>query len=70
MENAKPWWQSKAMIGAALTLVAGVLKQFGVELPEGIDADSVYNIVMLIGGLLALVGRAKADITPIRKSLL
>jgi uncharacterized membrane protein len=52
----KPWWMSKAMVGAVLIIGAAGARMFGYDL----GSENVDGIVELIGGVLVLLGRAKA----------
>lgn len=68
MINVKPWWQSRAVWGAILTIVSSI-GLAGISY----DADSNTLVIQLdtlttwvlaaggpIGGLLALMGRVRA----------
>jgi uncharacterized membrane protein len=52
----KPWWMSKAMVGAVLIVGAAGARWLGYDL----GSENVDGIVELIGGVLVLIGRAKA----------
>lgn len=52
----KPWWQSKAMLGAVLLLASIGGRFFGYEL-TGTQIDQTVEILL---GLFIMFGRAKA----------
>lgn len=60
LEPGKPWWLSKTIIGALVTLIGTAV---------GMDADGMQQLtgelVTLAGAALAVYGRIKAN-TPIR----
>lgn len=63
MKTEKPWWQSKTLWGAAVTLLSAVLGLAGLELAEG-DRTSLTELLTsfgaAMGGLMALYGRITA----------
>ena len=67
MEDTKPWYASKAVIGGVLAAVAGIAAmigyQFSAPAVEQTTNDTlliVESIVAIIGGALAIWGRIKA----------
>ncbi|MDO6966808.1 hypothetical protein [Rhizobium alvei] len=63
MEEIKAWYQSRAVWGALVAILAGVLQMAGLSLDAAGQAqltDSVLALVGIVGGLLALYGRLKA----------
>lgn len=69
MEHTIPWWQSKVIIGAIISLVGKALVISGVITaiaPE--DADAIANTVVLItsgvGDLIAMVSRIRQTRAP------
>jgi hypothetical protein len=70
MQDSKPWYQSKGILGAITafvpTLVIG-LKFFGVDIADlGSELTSgLLGLLGLIGTILAIVGRCKAWKAPI-----
>lgn len=63
MNIEKPWWQSKTLWGAAVTLLSAVLGLAGLELTEGDRASLTELLTSLgaaMGGLMALYGRITA----------
>lgn len=63
MNIEKPWWQSKTLWGAAVTLLSAVLGLAGLELADG-DRTSLTELLTSLGaamgGLMALYGRITA----------
>ncbi|MEW5725338.1 MAG: hypothetical protein AB1896_19650 [Thermodesulfobacteriota bacterium] len=59
----KPFWQSKTVWGVALTVVGGLLAQFGVNIPwsEAQIPAVAGDMVGLIGAVLAVYGRFRAE---------
>jgi hypothetical protein len=51
MEEIKAWYQSRAVWGALVAILASVLQ-----------TDSLLALVGIVGGLLALYGRLKATV--------
>ena len=64
MTNVKPWYQSKTIIGAVVTVLAMILTAFGYGIGAEDQAALVDYAVSLggvVGGLLAIYGRLKAS---------
>jgi len=64
--SEKPWWQSRAIIGALVAVISGLVSLTGVVLsPE--DAQTLETLLLslgsVVGGLLAIYGRVKAKST-------
>lgn len=57
---AKPWWQSKAMIGAFVAMGAGIFQIQDQAFAEE-ATTSIYGIVTLAAGLVAAIGRVLAE---------
>ncbi len=63
MTDIKPWWQSKTLWGAILTLGSAALGLAGLDV---LDTDREALIELLtslgaaIGGLIAIIGRITA----------
>lgn len=59
--ETKPWYKSKGVLGSAGAIIAGILGMWFAD----ITADDVTDILIatgaLVSGILALVGRLKAD---------
>lgn len=63
MQKQKPWYQSKAVIGGIVAVLASIAAAFGYAVsPE--SQGEITNLVVAIaggvGGLLAVYGRIKA----------
>lgn len=69
--DSKPWWQSKTVWGVIAMALAFVAKiVFKVDVPDGseesltdLGIQAATSVVALLGAVLALFGRAKADTT-------
>jgi hypothetical protein len=63
MEETKPWYLSKTVWGAVVTMVIGVLALFGFGKLEG-EQESITELLMqivtVIAGIVALIGRITA----------
>jgi hypothetical protein len=62
--DAKPWWQSRGVIGSAVGIAVSVAVACGVQLPDGFGdqaAEVVFGISGAIAGAVALWGRIKAQ---------
>lgn len=62
--ETKKWWESKAVWGGIVAVLAGGAGLFGVSLGAEDQAqvvDAVLAIASAVGGLLAVYGRVKAD---------
>lgn len=59
MDESKPIWQSKAVIGSLVAIAAGV---FGVadNTDEAQATELIVGLVTAIAGLVALIGRLVA----------
>lgn len=67
-QDGKPWWQSRAIIGAGVAMLATAARLFAPDLDIDTDAltDMALDLATLIGSILAVWGRAKAT-QPIRR---
>lgn len=62
MNDTKPIWQSKTLIGLAVALLGPWLaKQFGLALTDGAQQELADQLIQAIGAALAVYGRLKAD---------
>lgn len=68
MTPTKQWYQSKAIWGSLAVIISLVAAAFGFDIPkEEINGivDQVFNLVpeiaALVGSLVAIYGRFKAD---------
>ena len=63
MTDIKPWWQSKTLWGAIVTVASVALGLAGLELGEA-DAEALTGLLTslgaALGGIIAIVGRLKA----------
>jgi len=69
MGTPKPWWQSRTIIGALVVLCAQGLRLAGLEVDTGAVTDLVADGATVLGALLALWGRVRAE-RPIRRRVL
>jgi hypothetical protein len=64
MQDVKPWYMSKTIIGAVVTVLALVAGVFGYGIgveDQAALADYAVTIGGVVGGLLAIYGRVKAS---------
>ncbi len=63
MTDTKPWWQSKTLWGAIVTLGSTVLGLAGLDFGD-VDSDTLIDVLTslgaAIGGVLAIFGRITA----------
>ncbi|MCO6409912.1 hypothetical protein [Hoeflea alexandrii] len=63
MTDVKPWWQSKTLWGAIVTIGSAVLGLTGLDLGET-DREALTGLLAslgaAIGGMIAIFGRIKA----------
>ena len=64
--GAKPWYQSRAIIGGLVAILASILGLWGIDLDQAAATEIALNAAPLIGGALAVWGRVKAT-RPIRR---
>ena len=60
----KHWYLSKTIIGGILALLAGIAGLFGYALDAETQrslVELIYSLSSTIGGIVAIVGRIKAD---------
>ena len=62
---AKPWYQSRTIVGALIAILDGVCRLFGLEIDKATLTDLILAAAPIIGGALAWYGRAKVE-RPIR----
>ncbi|MEQ8480007.1 MAG: hypothetical protein RIC18_05050 [Hoeflea sp.] len=63
MDTTKPWWKSKTLWGAFVTLVAAALGLAGIDLADTERealTEMMASLGAALGGLIALVGRISA----------
>nr|WP_295832847.1 hypothetical protein [uncultured Azospirillum sp.] len=61
--TAKPWWQSRTMIGAGIAMGSGIASLAGFHIPvelQGQMTDIVVTAGSVVGGAVAVWGRLKA----------
>lgn len=56
----KPWWQSRAIIGALVIVAAQGLRLTGWEIDTEALTDALLNALILVGAALAWWGRVQA----------
>lgn len=64
MNEVKPWYQSRGVVGPLVAAVLAVLQGFGVSLGEGsVEAvtDAVVQAGIAAGALVGIWGRIKAN---------
>ena len=67
MEDPKPWWQSRGIIGSVVTGAAAILALMGYTLDTGAATDLVVGLVGIVGAALSWWGRVQA-LHPISKT--
>lgn len=63
-ETTKKWYESRTIIAAIVVVLATAVKAAGIEIDDTTQAqivDGVLTIVQAVGGLVAIIGRVKAD---------
>ena len=58
--DEKPWWQSRAIVGALVVVFAQVASLFGLVVDEPAATEAAFGLVTLVGAGLAWWGRVKA----------
>ncbi len=66
MDDAKPWYQSKTIIGGLVTVLAGVGSVLGLQVDSATTTDILLSVGSLVGGTFAIYGRIQAE-QPIRR---
>jgi len=66
--DAKPWWASRAVIGAAVIVAAQIAAGFGWNVDVGVTTDAALSLVTLLGAGLAWWGRVSAQ-RPVSRKL-
>lgn len=61
----KPWWQSRALIGAAIVVLAQAARLLDIEVDTQATTDAVTSAITLIGAAMAWWGRVRAT-QPVR----
>lgn len=59
--DEKPWWQSRAIIGSLITVLASLLGIIGYTLNVPLATELALSIGTLVGGALSWYGRIKAE---------
>ncbi|KXX64032.1 hypothetical protein L0E83_09845 [Marichromatium gracile] len=62
---AKPWWRSRAVIGALVVVLAQVASAAGVTLDSAALTDALVELISLAGAGVAIWGRVRASV-PLR----
>jgi hypothetical protein len=65
-QQAKPWWQSRAVLGALATIIVGIAGLFHVQVDSATLTEFLLGLTTTITGALALWGsiQRKAPIDP------
>ena len=64
MTNTKPWWQSRTVWAAAVTMLAGLFHLADIELSATLQDELVTLVTAcaeIAAGITAFIGRLKAD---------
>ncbi|MDF1607270.1 hypothetical protein PZ897_03670 [Hoeflea sp. YIM 152468] len=63
MTDIKPWWRSRTLWGAIVTLAASALGLAGIDLGDA-DREALIDLLSALGatlgGLVAIIGRLAA----------
>ncbi|MBK1710764.1 hypothetical protein [Marichromatium gracile] len=62
---AKPWWRSRAVIGALVVVLAQVASAAGITLDSAALTDALVELISLVGAGVAIWGRVRARV-PLR----
>ena len=65
MEDGKPWYQSRGVIGGLVAVGAGIGSLFGVDVDQATATDIGLQIGTVAGAVFAVIGRIGAE-KPIR----
>lgn len=63
MTDLKPWWQSKTLWGAIVTLISAALGLAGLDIADSDRAvlvDLLTSLGAATGGVIAIIGRISA----------
>lgn len=61
----KPWYLSRGVVGGMVSILAGILTAFGLEVDQPALTDTALAAAEVIGGAVAVYGRIKAT-QPVR----
>jgi hypothetical protein len=67
--NEKPWWQSRAIIGAIVVVAAQAARLAGFETDTALVTELVIDGATIAGAALAWVGRVRAERPISRKQI-
>jgi hypothetical protein len=70
LDNAMPWWQSRAIIGSLVTVAASAAALGGIAIDVGAVTELALGLISLIGGAMSWWGRVKATRTISRTQML
>ncbi|AHF03438.1 hypothetical protein MARPU_05775 [Marichromatium purpuratum 984] len=62
---AKPWWQSRAVIGALVVVLAQIASVAGITLDTAALTDALVTLASIAGAGMAIWGRVRASV-PLR----
>ncbi|KXX64193.1 hypothetical protein [Marichromatium gracile] len=63
--DSKPWWQSRAVIGALMVVLAQIASAAGVTIDSAALTDAALELISLAGAGVAIWGRVRASV-PLR----
>lgn len=61
VDFTKPWWKSKGVIGGLVAIIAGLGGLFGLDVDQAALTDILLQLSAAVGGVVAVVGRFKAQ---------
>ncbi|TCW32674.1 hypothetical protein [Marichromatium gracile] len=63
--ESKPWWQSRAVIGALMVVLAQIASAAGITIDSAALTDAALELISLAGAGVAIWGRVRARV-PLR----
>jgi len=61
MNNSKPWYQSKTIIGGIINALVLVSYVSGLKISEEIIGELINGVAGVIGTVMVIIGRIKAQ---------
>lgn len=61
LDDPKPWWESRAILGALVTVLASAAGVAGYTVDIGATTEIVLSFLTLVGGALSWWGRVQAE---------
>ncbi|WP_445682824.1 hypothetical protein [Radicibacter daui] len=64
MTDSKPWWQSRTLLGAFITLASAAASASGLQVDSALQGDVMNTVTAagsVVGAAISIWGRLKAD---------